>query len=258
MIIDFPGRDEARNWYLIDDYYANADRNVGYENYFHQKSGLLKTYRRRNRLVGKSILFGKKKILEIGCGPGFYPETLDPRLASGYTGLDINCGAIDVLRKKGFTGIAGEIDDLPENRRFDIVVMFDVLEHILEPNAFLSSLKKRMKPGGKVILSTPSTTSLLSRISGRKWVSYVIPQHVILYNPKSLKHLFGQNGFHAEIIKTDVQWADMAFIAKRIEQTLPYGKAAAFLLKKFSRIINVKLPVINGNMFCMFGLSDEG
>lgn len=256
MISPFPTLKEANKWYSADDYYANPDRNAGYEDYSQLKGGLIKTYIKRNRTINAERLFKKKQILEIGCGLGYYPETLEPKFALNYTGLDLNKTAIKTIRGKGYKGVVGDISALPETAQYDIVIMFDVLEHILEPNIFLSLLKKRMRPKGKVILTTPSTTSLLARISGKKWVSYVA-QHVILYNPRALDYLFLNNGFKAELLKTDFQWVKISFLAKRISNNLPNCKGLGAGINELAKINDFKVPVINGNMFCMFILNNK-
>jgi len=257
IISPFPTPKEANKWYLIDDYYANPDRNAGYEDYGQLKEGLIKTYMKRNRTINAKSLFKNKQILEIGCGLGYYPETLEPKFVLNYTGLDLNKTAIKTIRKKGYKGLIGDISALPEDAQYDIVIMFDLLEHILEPNIFLSLLKKRMRPKGKIILTTPSTNSVLARIAGKKWVSYIVPQHVILYNPKALDYLFLKNGFKAELLKTDFQWVKISFLAKRINNNLPSFKLLGAGLNGLAKISDFKMPVVNGNMFCMFILNDK-
>ena len=255
IISPFPTPEEANKWYTADDYYANSDRNLGYEDYRQLKDGLIKTHKKRNKTIKAENLFKDKQILEIGCALGYYPETLKPEFTQSYTGLDLNKTAIQTVRGKGYRGVVGDISVLPETAQYDIVIMFDVLEHILEPNIFLSLLKKRMKPKGKVILATPSTTSILARVAREKWVSYIVPQHVILYNPKALNYLFLRNGFEIKLLKTDFQWVKISFLAKRISNNLPNCKGLGVGINKLAKLSDFEVPVINGNMFCVFVLN---
>lgn len=252
IIIPFPSESLAKSWYNIKDYYCNEDRNIGYDDYEAQKSGLQKTFDNRNRILPN---LRYKDILEIGCGLGYYGEVLAARNVASYTGLDLNPYAIDALKQKGFNGIIGEIRDIPDNQIYDYIVFFDVLEHILSPNDFLHSLSCHLKKGGKILFTTPSTSSFLSRISGNKWVSYIIPQHILLYNEQCLNILLAKNGFRILKMRPDFQWVNINFFLSRLKDIFPVPDFLMQITDKSSQNNRVLIPVPNGNVLV---LADKG
>ncbi|EMR04273.1 class I SAM-dependent methyltransferase [Cesiribacter andamanensis] len=104
-------------------------------------------------------------VAEIGCGDGRGLELLAPR-SEGYTALDKST-AIAQGRARGMKGV--EFIEtmmppipLPDNT-YDVVLCFQVIEHILNDTTFLEELHRILKPGGTLYLTTPNRTLSLSR-----------------------------------------------------------------------------------------------
>ncbi len=93
-----------------------------------------------------------RSVLEVGCGAGHFLDK-----ASGVyavTGVDTNPGALEVCRAKGHHVTDGPLTDL--EGPFDAVVLFEVLEHIPDPDAFLAQLTRLVAPGGMLIIAVPN------------------------------------------------------------------------------------------------------
>jgi 2-polyprenyl-3-methyl-5-hydroxy-6-metoxy-1,4-benzoquinol methylase len=96
-------------------------------------------------------------ILEVGSGLGYLTHALNK---AGYTceGLDYSQTAID-FAKKFFGGkhSQGTIDTfIPENgKKYDAIIATEVIEHVVSPTEFVSKCLALLKPGGKLILTTP-------------------------------------------------------------------------------------------------------
>ena len=89
--------------------------------------------------------------LDIGCGIGdmldFRPDTV---------GVDINARAVKFCRQRGLAAETMEIDRLPfETGSFDSVLMDNVLEHILEPAAILSEIRRVLRPNARFLVGVP-------------------------------------------------------------------------------------------------------
>jgi 2-polyprenyl-3-methyl-5-hydroxy-6-metoxy-1,4-benzoquinol methylase len=143
------------------------------DNPIHQR--LLKAY-----LAAKPMVSGD--LLEVGCGEGRGIEILASQIDS-YLGLDKIPEVIGMLSKKypdySFqTAHIPPLSGIPSNT-FDIVVSFQVIEHIADDRLFLQELHRVLKPGGQAIISTPNIHFSLSRN----------PWHVREYTPEQLKSL---------------------------------------------------------------------
>lgn len=110
-------------------------------------------------LVGKTAL-------DVGCGAGLACEPL-ARLGATVTGIDAAPENIAVADEHAaaqgiaINYVAGEVSAL--DGKFDLVTALEVIEHVIDPTAFVAELAARLADGGLMILSTPNRTPL-SRI----------------------------------------------------------------------------------------------
>jgi SAM-dependent methyltransferase len=120
-------------------------------------------HERLKRLID-GVLAGRRglRILDVGCGAGVMTYHL--RRYGEVIGIDFSGPAIAAARRFTATRvgawptfIAGSLEVLPASARFDVITLFDVLEHIQQSErpAFLSSLRERLVGGGLVFASTP-------------------------------------------------------------------------------------------------------
>lgn len=99
----------------------------------------------------------KLDILDVGCGGGLVCEPL-ARLGATVTGADADAAAIDVAKKHAEDhGLKIEYLNKPAeeiDQQFDVVLALEIIEHVKNPQDFVSSISKLVKPGGLVIFST--------------------------------------------------------------------------------------------------------
>jgi len=108
-------------------------------------------------------LKGYEKFLDIGCGHGGVSEELIKR---GYSvsGIEINKDAVKSLEKKGFEVYQKDISKpLELDKKFDIVMILDVLEHLFDPYFLLKEAKEVTKRGGYIIVTVPLYFDIVDR-----------------------------------------------------------------------------------------------
>jgi ubiquinone/menaquinone biosynthesis C-methylase UbiE len=99
-------------------------------------------------------------VLDIGCGTGHGSNILSQKFEKVY-GVDVSSGAIEIAKKKfhrkNITFLVGSGTEIPfKSNTFDIIVAFEVFEHIKDWKAFLLEIKRVTKKNGKIYISTPN------------------------------------------------------------------------------------------------------
>jgi len=144
------------------------------------------------------ILRSGVRILEIGTGTG----TLLSRLrARGYDarGVDVNAGLLDEARRWYPDAPVQQVQGtgLPfADRAFDIVMSFDVFEHIPDTDAHLREVRRVLRPGGSYLIQTPNkwTNVIFETIRWRSFTRFR-QDHCSLHSLAELRRRLAQHGF---------------------------------------------------------------
>jgi 2-polyprenyl-3-methyl-5-hydroxy-6-metoxy-1,4-benzoquinol methylase len=111
----------------------------------------------------QALTFIKGHALEVGCGEGYGSKMLRPQ-ANQYTALD----KFEALNKENLAGIEFKQMNVPPfkglmDNTYDVAVSFQVIEHIDDDNLFIKEIHRVLKPGAKLVLTTPNIKMSLTR-----------------------------------------------------------------------------------------------
>lgn len=164
-------------------------------------------------------------MIDIGCNHGYGSQVIAGKAAS-VTGIDISQEAIAIAQQNNSMSnlqfMLAQADKLPfPDANFDAAVSFQVIEHIGDTNAYLAEIRRVVKPGGKVIFTTPNKVIRLA--AGRApWNRY----HVREYTPGELAAVLRPvfesvtiSGIYAKAAIYDVEYKRQ--IRKRQKQAEP-------------------------------------
>ncbi len=141
-------------------------------------------------------------VLDIGSGSGVSLLEIKDQKSTGY-GVEPDPMAQKIARALNLNVFQGEITNNPFPKlKFDVVTASQVIEHVSDPALFLQAAKKKLKPAGKIILSTPNLNSLTRKMLGRKWLHWHVPFHQNLFTLKSLNHLAKINNLKITRVRT--------------------------------------------------------
>ena len=136
------------------------------------------------------------KLLEVGSGSGRF---LNRMRATGWQvqGTDFDpAAAARVKARYGLTVDVGELGDLGyADASFDAIAMSQVIEHVYDPHALLAEAFRLLRPGGRLVLSTPNASGLAHRSFGRHWRGLEPPRHLHLFTRASLQRCVRRAGF---------------------------------------------------------------
>lgn len=134
--------------------------------------------------------------LDVGCATGDFPLAAE-RVVNQVYGVDISSHAVNQAISRGLSNISiGDFLelDLP-NDQFDLVSMWDYIEHVQDPFGNLKKAAQMLKPGGYLALSTGDVDSLISHLSGRFWHLLTPPKHLYFFSRITFETLLRKAGF---------------------------------------------------------------
>ncbi len=185
--------------------------------------------RAQARIILSRISKHKKhgKLLDIGCGPGFF---LDEAKKQGWQvqGIDLSQWAADYAKKHFDIDVSrGSLTETPyADRSFDVIVMLDVIEHVTDPKETLQSARRLLKNDGVLYLSTPDIDSFMSRALRARWWG-INKYHLFYFSKPTLGRLFDTVGFKKIRYSSYPRVFSWRYWAKRLE-SYPWFVRAPF------------------------------
>ncbi|KAA6440363.1 class I SAM-dependent methyltransferase [Dyadobacter flavalbus] len=130
-----------------------------------------------------AIKYLKGLVIELGCGTGYGLEILSP-YCDWIAGVDKYQPDYKCINSKSavFRSYLPQLNNIGSNS-FNTVICFQVIEHIEDDVLLLNEIHRILKPGGKVILTTPNKLMSLTRN----------PHHIREYTPETMKELVASN-----------------------------------------------------------------
>jgi 2-polyprenyl-3-methyl-5-hydroxy-6-metoxy-1,4-benzoquinol methylase len=191
---------KCRNCHLI---YMNPTEKVSKTNEYYSKAknnhastirgSYLRTAKSQVRLIQEYA--SGANLLDIGCAQGFF---LFSASQAGYTtkGIEISQDAAEYARRE--FGLDIEVKPFEELRfaenHFDVVTLWQVLEHVPYPLTILQEVHRILKPGGLLAVSTPDIEGIPAKILGKRWWD-IKRLHVNQFTTKTLTDILQNAGF---------------------------------------------------------------
>ncbi len=193
--------------------YFSGDAETGYPGYLADQTLIEKNF--RDRIQWINAFAPKGRLLEIGSAYGFF---LKVARESGWhaEGVElIEACAHEAARLSGATVHAGDFLDVRIDERFDVVAMFDVIEHMRDPIACIERAYTLLKPGGFFVIETGDRAWPWARFLGNYWYFLDPPQHRYYFSAKGIDFVLRRAGFEQEMrirrIGRRVSFSNIAF-----------------------------------------------
>ena len=201
--IPVPKKAEMYKYYKSEGYLPHSLNKKNFLTFVY--SATRKCMHRKRFLWMKSYLKESTKVLDYGCGSGGFVKYLRDKSVNAY-GYDPNVefnmfGKFDFLTNR----------QLWENKKYDIIVLWHVLEHVHSPFALIQNLKKRLNKNGKIFIAIPNFKSFDSKYYGKYWAGYDTPRHLWHFSRKSI-HLIAKK-YNFKIFKEKSLHLDSIYVS---------------------------------------------
>lgn len=193
------------NKYLRMDETESQSRNLDNDK---QKINIIKKYKENGML------------LDVGCAMG---EFLYLARQEGFdvAGVEVSTLCTDYVKNKlGIDIHSGDLlsAHLPSNM-YDVVTLWDVIEHLRNPVEIINELYRILRPGGILCFSTGDVESFYAHIMGRFWHLLTPPQHLFYFSAKSVRKMLDRYGFAVNEITHRGKYATCDFILFKARET---------------------------------------
>jgi len=183
---------------LKQTYTENYFKGEEYVDYLRDKGILQTNFKKRLRNIYEIV--DKKSIsdvVEIGCAYGFFAEVITNDLKNiKYVGYDVVPEAIEY----GSTELKQNIIctdylQVKIEEKISDIFMWDVIEHLPNPDKFIEKAVGELKTGGRIYITTGDIERFVPRLQKAKWRMIHPPSHLHYFSKRTLSKLLERNGF---------------------------------------------------------------
>jgi len=188
LLVTTPRPDEEvlGNYYESEDYISHSDSKRTLIDRVYQ---IVRNYAIKNKVrLINSFESSNKNLLDIGTGTGDFIFACK-NVGWNVKGVEPNKKANLLAAEKTFINISKDVSELG-NEQFDVITMWHVLEHVPDLNAYISKLKKLLKPNGTLVIAVPNYKSYDAEFYKEFWAAYDVPRHLWHFSRSSIEKLF--------------------------------------------------------------------
>jgi 2-polyprenyl-3-methyl-5-hydroxy-6-metoxy-1,4-benzoquinol methylase len=187
-------------------------------------------------------------LLDIGCFTGCFLLAAKQKGWNVF-GIEPSKWAVNYARtQKNLKNIFfGTIKNSELDRKFDVITMWDVIEHLVNPLQELKVIRNHLKPNGILAISTPNFSSFLWRIFGEKWW-FIEKMHLFYFDRKSIRKLLDKAGFNVVKIKRHYKSLSLGYMITKVEPYSQFLYSFGNKFLRFTKLDKVNLKIYLGQM----------
>jgi len=221
--------------------------------YVEEREGRVLTFSRNLQPFEKLVApnSNTRRLLDVGCHIGVMVELAQARHWEAW-GIEPSTWAAEQARARGLHVITGTLAsaEIPADY-FDVVTMWDVIEHLTDPAAELRNVHRVLKPGGIFAIHTIDIESWFARLMGKRW-PWLMEMHLYYFSPRTLGKMLVQTGYQVIHSSAQGRFLRLGYFATRLE---PYNKLVYRVLSAVIARMNwsgVAIPVNFGDLFTLY------
>ena len=237
MTTPFPGPDERA---VLNQQTYPLNQRV--RTYQARRDYFEKRYRRQ--LSDINLFKQTGRLLDIGCNIGMF---LNVARSAGFdvSGVELNRECAEYARTNFGINVCSEPLEQAgfPDASFDVVTMYDVLEHVPDLHGILAGIHGILKPGGLLVVQSPNLDSVMADMTKPNWSWLTPPDHLYHFTPDSLSSLLVQAGYKVEMIKT---WEPADAFCADVMQARLGDSMPARIVRKLIRLSGVAEMLVSG------------
>jgi 2-polyprenyl-3-methyl-5-hydroxy-6-metoxy-1,4-benzoquinol methylase len=177
-----------------------------------------------------------RKLLEIGSSVGLFLEEAS-RAGWDVFGIEPSRWAAESARSRGLSVFNGTLEEfIPGGGPFDVVVSWDVWEHLEDPMAALRRAHELLRPGGLFVFTTVNLGGLGRKLLRGRW-PWFMRMHLHYFTPESVTRMVRRSGFEVLSTSTEPKTLKLGYVLDRARGFLgPLASVARALASTFGQV----------------------
>ena len=209
-------KNEQLNSIYLHNYFKNKE--YGYVGYELQEVLRKKNFKRW--LEDARDYIPKNKIirsLDVGCAAGYCLDVMKEKVWD-VEGIELEEEMYTVLNRTGYNVSKTRLEDFETEKKYSVITLFDVLEHIPDPDKVFKKLYSLLEADGVIIIVTPDHKSLQRKFFQKKWFQYKPHEHIQYFTPATLAKAIEPYGLTLVHSSPSGQYADTGFLLDRLDR----------------------------------------
>jgi 2-polyprenyl-3-methyl-5-hydroxy-6-metoxy-1,4-benzoquinol methylase len=197
-----------------------------------------------------------RPLLDVGAYTGVFVEIAGQHRWDAW-GVEPSRWAVGQAQAKGLHVVQGTLEtaELPA-AYFDVVTLWDVIEHVTDPRGTLERAHRLLKPGGLVVIHTIDIDSLFARLMGPRW-PWLMEMHIYYFSRHTLRRMLATCGFEVISDKPQGRFLRLGYLTNRLGALFPLvGRPAEWLVTQLG-LRGLAVPVNLGDLFTAYARKIE-
>lgn len=192
-----------------------------------------------------------RALLDVGAYIGVFVEIAQ---AHGWLaeGIEPSSWAVSMARERGLPIHQGTQQDvLLADRKFDVVTMWDVIEHVTDPAEEIRQAYQLLNPGGWLAVHTMDIDSLTARVMGSRW-PWLMDMHLYYFSRKTLTEMIQKSGFEVVWSGSQGRYLRLGYISSRLAGfNSRLGSISSTLINRLG-VSHLAVPINFGDLFTVY------
>ena len=192
-----------------------------------------------------------RRLLDVGCYTGIFVEIA---AAAGWDawGVDPSSWAVGEAQAAGLQVVEGTLftAGFPDGH-FDVITLWDVIEHVSDPAAELCQAYRLLRPGGVLVVHTMDINSLFARLMGHRW-PWLMEMHLFFFSQRTLRQMVERVGYRVIRSEPQGRYTRLGYLVTRVRA---FSRPAAWLMERLVnglRLNSVAAPINLGDLFTLY------
>lgn len=187
MLVTSPVPADLENYYKSENYISHTDSKKSLFDKVYQK---VKNHTLKQKLsLLNSFKTETKSVLDVGAGTGDFLKVCKNNSWETF-GVEPSLDAKKIAETKGIF-LESDLFEI-SNKKFDVITLWHVLEHVESLKKTIKTLKKLLKPNGRVVVAVPNYKSYDANYYKEYWAAYDVPRHLWHFSQCSIHKLFSE------------------------------------------------------------------